>query len=529
MVAALTHHYLKETASKYPQKIAVTDGSATITFGQLDAESDRLAGLLLELGISRGDHAAYFMRRRPECVTATLGILKSGAAYIPLDPKIPQDRLIKIIKDSNPKAIICDDSTMQGAISLRHLLVDHPYFLISMDSHNESVNSGELEIFFEDVYSSLPVHHLLTGSPDDVGYILYTSGSTGNPKGVMVTHKNIRNYIDWAVEYFNITTNDRILGTAPLYFDMSTFDIFCALSAGATLYLATENKLLFPTHLAQFIEDNQINLWKGVSSLLMYMCRAGVVRPERMESLETVIFAGEPLAAKYLAQWMEAIPQAAFYNGYGPTEATGVSLCYHVTQIPKERDKIPIGRPCKGAKAIVLDDDGFPVKPGEIGELCISGVCLAKGYLNDPEKTSKYFTEPPPGSDVGARIYHTGDLVRLSPEGEYVFISRKDQQVKWMGYRIELGEIETNIMAFLNVNDAAVLLIEIGDADISELIAFFESDDILSSHELSQFLGQRLPNYMVPKSFIQVNPLPRNDRGKIDRKEILRWYLQEKA
>jgi amino acid adenylation domain-containing protein len=529
MFDELTHHYLKETVSKYPQKTAVTDGSTSITFGQLDAGSDRLAGFLFELGVSKGDHVAYFMRRRPECVTATLGILKSGAAYIPLDPKMPQDRLIKIIKDSNPKTIICDDSTVLEAINLRYLLEDHPYSLISMDTHNELVNSRELVLFFNGAYSSPPIYHIPAGSPDDVAYILYTSGSTGNPKGVMVTHKNIRNYIDWAVEYFNISADDRLLGTAPLYFDMSTFDIFCALSAGATLYLATENKLLFPTHLAQFIEENQINLWKGVSSLLMYMCRAGVVRSGRMDTLQTVIFAGEPLAAKYLAQWMEAFPQVSFYNGYGPTEATGVSLCYHVTQTPKQREEIPIGRPCKGAKVIVLDDDGVPVKPGEIGELCISGVCLANGYLNDPEKTSKHFTEPPPGSDMGERIYHTGDLVRLSPDGEYVFISRKDQQVKWMGYRIELGEIETNLLAFPNVNDAAVLLIEIGDAEISELIAFFESDSILSSHDLSQFLGKRLPNYMVPKSFIQVNPLPRNDRGKIDRKEILRWYIQEKA
>jgi acyl-coenzyme A synthetase/AMP-(fatty) acid ligase len=248
-----------------------------------------------------------------------------------------------------------------------------------------------------------------------------------------------------------------------------------------------------------------------------------------MNSLRAVIFAGEPLAAQYLAEWMEAFPQIAFYNGYGPTEATGVSLCYHVPNVPKPGQKIPIGKPCKGAKAIILGDDGFPVPKGEIGELCISGDGLAKGYLNDQEKTDRQFSVPPPGLDLGARIYYTGDLVQTTPAGDYVFISRKDQQIKWMGYRIELGEIETNLIAHPDIEDAVVLLVETNDGTLSTLAAFFESNDLIPAQSLAQHLSRLLPQYMIPKKFIQIEELPRNDRGKISRRDLLDWYqMKEK-
>jgi amino acid adenylation domain-containing protein len=529
MQVHLVQDYLLKTTSNYPQKTAITDGITSITFDKLAADSDQLAGFLIELGVSIGDHVVYYMKRDPSCLVATVAILKAGAAYIPVDPKMPPERVCQIIKDSKPKVVICDDSTLNITIEFQDQLSVYYFHIVSLDYKIEaSIPCGS--VFFKDDVQS--VNHLqdtLKGKPDDVAYVLYTSGSTGIPKGVMVTHRNIRNYIDWAVSFFKITANDNLLGTAPLHFDMSTFDIFCPFLSGATLFLATGYKLLFPEQLTRFIEDSQITVWKGVSSLLMYMCRANVVKFGRMKSLKTVIYAGEPLATQYLIDWMRALPQASFYNGYGPTEATGISLCYHVKHIPKPSEKIPIGHPCKGAQVVVLGDDGQSVNPGDIGELCISGVCLSKGYLNDNEKTRSNFTAPPTGSDLGDRIYHTGDLVQQSPTGEYVFISRKDQQVKWMGYRIELGEIETNLLAHPKVNDAVVLKIETSDVGISELIAFFESDEILSGNELSGFLGRLLPNYMVPQNYIQVKYMPRNDRGKISRQEIIRMYKENKC
>lgn len=523
MNGTLVQDYLARTAGQYPDKLAVTGGGSQLTFGELAAKSDRLAGCLRELGVRRGDRVVYFQKRSPACITATLGILKAGAAYIPLDQKTPPERWRRIVEDATPRVIVCDASTLPETLHrLDHMAAPLP--VVSLGPR-PALSGMQRQVCFEEELAAAAGGSPPGGlSPQDVAYVLYTSGSTGAPKGVMVTHANVCNYIDWAVEYFQINPQDRILGTAPFYFDMSTFDIHCALASGATLSLATEDLLLFPQNLARKIEQEEISLWKGVSSLLMYLVRAGVVQPGRMPSLRTVIFAGEPLGAQYLAKWMEALPQAGFFNGYGPTEATGVSLCYHVENPPEPGQPIPIGRPCKGAKVAVIGDDGRPVRPGETGELCIAGDCLAQGYLNDPEKTQKRFTPAPPGTDLGERVYWTGDLVRQTPAGDYIFVSRVDHQVKWMGYRIELAEIESNLMAHPHVRDAVVLLVSAETNGLTELAAFYEAEGEVEPAILAGFLKDRLPPYMIPKRYIRLAALPRNDRGKVDREQLQERY-----
>jgi amino acid adenylation domain-containing protein len=523
MVDKLAHHYLLETAALHSAKIALTDGRCALTFGELASTTDNLAHLLAKVGVSRGDNVAYFLKRSINCIISTLGILKAGAAYIPLDQKTPYERWRQIIDDASPSALICDRHTLIEAVD-RSAALNYLLPVLCLDHREDQFGSKEELYFLEDDENCSDKIVLPVGSISDVAYILYTSGSTGSPKGVMITHGNIRNYIDWALDYFHLGFEDRILGTAPFYFDMSTFDIFCFLASGATLYIATEEIILFPERLVKLIESEKITLWKGVSSLIMYMSRAGVVRPGRMPSLRTVIFAGEPLAARYLIDWMQNLPDVSYFNGYGPTEATGVSLCYYIDHIPEPNQPIPIGRPCKDAKVAVLGGDGLPVREGEVGELCISGPCLAKGYFNDIEKTQKYFTFPPAGSGLDDRIYWTGDLVRQNAEGDFVFISRKDYQVKWMGYRIELTEIEAHISSHPQVKDVVVFLNSAGTGDLTELVALFESEGDVNSSELSQYLANRLPSYMIPKRFVQIGSIPRNDRGKIDREEIRRQY-----
>ena len=521
----LIHHDFRRVVTLYPQKSAVTDGHASLTFNELDAMSDQVGRLLVDLGISHGGRVVYFLNRSIDCIVATVGILKSGAAYVPLDQKTPLVRWQRIMQDAAPRAVICNSVTLKETLARIVEQDIHPY-IICLDPRASQPASDEMLFFREEILAAsgvLPREESL----DDISYVLYTSGSTGVPKGVMITHGNVRNYIEWAIRYFNITADDRILGTAPFYFDMSTFDIFCCLASGATLCLATNDVLLFPENLVRFIEQERVTLWKGVSSLLMYMCRAQVVQPGRMTTLRTVIFAGEPLDAQYLANWMEAFPETLFFNGYGPTEATGVSLCYRVDSIPKPGQPIPIGRPCKEAQVVLVGEDGLPAAPTEIGELCIAGPCLAKGYLNDVEKTRRLFTPPPPGCEhLGDRIYHTGDLVRQADDGNYLFVSRKDHQVKWMGYRIELAEIEINLMAHPQVRDAVVLLMNMAGDGLTELIAFFEADESLYPSTIVKFLGSRLPPYMIPKRFIQMKSIPRNDRGKIARDEILELYMR---
>lgn len=517
------HYYLNHTAERYPEKDAVTDGQYTLTYSQLVSNSDNLGRFLVKLGVGRDTRVAYFLKRGPDCITATTGILKSGAAYVPLDQQTPPERWHKIISDAAPLVIICDSTTLNETLA-RLKEINHHCYIVCLSQHEIHCETQNEVFFYDELANAKNIALPTDVSSGDIAYVMYTSGSTGSPKGVMITHRNIRNYIDWAINYFHITANDRILGTAPFHFDMSTFDIYCALATGALFSIATESTLLFPGKLVQFAEQQKITLWKGVSSLLMYMCRAGVVRSGRMPSLRTVIFAGEPLASQYLQQWMEAFPETQFYNGYGPTEATGVSLCYHVKSPPEIDQSIPIGRPCKDAKVIVIGDEGLPVGAGEIGELLIAGNCLAKGYLNDPEKTARHFTSPPPNCGLIERVYHTGDLVRQTAEGDYIFVSRKDQQVKWMGHRIELGEIETSLLAHPQVKDVAVLLVNIEKNDLTELVAFVEVEDDLEMQTLALFLKNRLPTYMHPKRFIRIDAIPRSDRGKVARGQLLKNY-----
>jgi amino acid adenylation domain-containing protein len=520
MKEPLSHHYLDRTAMLWPQQTAITDGRAALTFGELASLTDRLGCLLAGLGVARGDRVAYLLKRSIECLVATVGTLKSGASYVPLDQRAPAPRWQRILRDAEPRAIICNSATLE-AILEGVAALDFVPAVVCLDPRPPGHEALAPVVFREEIQAAAGAPPS-GGSPDDPAYVLYTSGSTGAPKGVVITHANIRNYIDWAAGYFGITAEDRILGTAPFYFDMSTFDVFCSLATGATLCLATEELLLFPENLVRFMEREKVTLWKGVSSLLMYLSRAGVLRPGRMPTLRTVIFAGEPLNAQYLARWMEIFPEKRFYNGYGPTEATGISLCYRVDRIPELGQPIPIGRPVKGALVVLLGDNGTPVCGDEVGELCIAGPGLATGYLNDIEKTQCAFTPPPAWcAGLGDRIYHSGDLARQLPSGDYVFVARKDHQIKWMGYRIELSEIEANLLAHPQIRDAAVVLAAASESDLLELVAFYEADGELAPTSLAPFLRLRLPPYMMPRRFVRVARMPRNDRGKIARDELL--------
>ncbi len=293
----------------------------------------------------------------------------------------------------------------------------------------------------------------------DIAYILYTSGSTGTPKGVMVSHLNIANYVSWATEFFGITSQDVILSTAPFHFDMSTFDVYCSMKSGARLVIAPEEMLLFPAKLLAFANNEGVTLWKGVSSLLAYIARTGSLERLRLDSMKRIVFAGEVLPTKYLIEWMRKCPSVRFYNAYGPTEATGISTCYEVAEMPRHADeRIPIGKACANSEVIVEKEDGSQGEQGDVGELLVRGSGVASGYWNDVEKTKAAFVRNPFGSGVKDVVYRTGDLVLLREDGNLEFIGRKDDQVKWMGYRIELGEIESALLSLPNVKDAAVLL-----------------------------------------------------------------------
>jgi amino acid adenylation domain-containing protein len=492
---------LDDWARRTPTRTAVLDGRQSLTYAELAAASGRLALALRDAGVGPGDKVAFSLQRSVRCVTALLGILRAGAVYVPIDPKAPTQRTAYVLEDCRPAAVVCESGTwpIVRQAAFEGVVIDLGDFT--------GMDRGGTEVFSADP-------SLMEPSGDDLAYVLYTSGSTGHPKGVMVTHANIRSYTDWAIQRFSIGTADRILGTAPFHFDMSTFDIFCSLRAGATLCIASETLTLFPEKLVQFMEKEGITLWKGVSSLLMYLARAKVLRPGRLPALCQVLFGGEALPTRWLIEWMRNFPEKEFFNVYGPTEATGISLYHAVEQVPAGMDeKIPIGLPCSDTCVYLLDEEMREVADGETGELYIGGAGVTNGYLNATEKTVNAFLPDP--YRAGERIYRTGDLARRRPDGKYEFIGRRDHQVKVMGYRIELGEIEHALLCQPGVREAAVALVPAGGEGLEELVAFMDSE--AEPAAVLEALKKCLPAYMVPRRLLPVGRLPRCGRGKIDR------------
>ena len=469
------------------------------------------------------------LERTIDPVVAMLGVLRADAAYVPLDPGAPADRWAAMIADCRPDAAICDARSAPRLLGILDREAGPPPVLALVPPEELPPEVAGRAGTLADLDSLADTAPETRATDEDVAYVLYTSGSTGTPKGVMISHRNIRAYIDWAVETFQVTGDDTVLSTAPFHFDMSVFDVYVPLAAGARLVVAGTGHTLFPGRLVDFIEDQGVTLWKGVSSLLMYMERARVLAPGRMSTLRWVLFGGETLPTRTLMRWMETYPDKRFGNAYGPTEATGISLFHEVTQPPTRADeRIPIGRPCAGVGAVLLTDDGAVAEPGDPGELCLSGPGLSRGYLGDQGATERAFVEnwsdgvPDEVSDEVTpprRLYRTGDIVQRNDRGDYVFVGRRDGQVKYMGYRIELGEIEHALKAVEGVRDAAVILREDGQAGLRELVGFYEGEG--GADAIQAELARHLPPYMTPRRLVHLDGLPRGDRGKVDRSALV--------
>jgi amino acid adenylation domain-containing protein len=362
----------------------------------------------------------------------------------------------------------------------------------------------------------------------DVAHILFTSGSTGIPKGVMITHASVAHLIRWAAAYFGIVPTDRISQHPPLRFDVSTFDVFGTLWAGAELHLVPPELNLLPHKLAQFIREARLTQWFSVPSVLNLMANFDVVRQDDFPALRRVLFAGEPLPTPTLIHWMRRLPHVEFTNLYGPTETTIVSSYYTLPRCPAdEREPIPIGRACSGEELLVLDAQLRPVTAGDIGELYIRGVGLSPGYWRDPDKTRSAFLPYPGGAGPQDRIYKTGDLARRGADGLFYYVGRADTQIKSRGYRIELGEIEAALHSLPGLRESAVVAIQ-SEGFEGWLIccAYVPAPDSgVSTRSLRKDLAALVPGYMLPARWIRYDVLPKNDNGKIDRPQLKKAFL----
>ncbi len=503
MRAGLLHQRLRASARQWPERPAVVAQGGSLSYRALDEQSDRLAAALQAGGVTRGERVGLHLDKSIEAVVALYGVLKAGAAYVPLDPRAPMKRTAFVAANARLRGLICGANLLEPLLGA---LRERPACLIGVDSA-----AGGALPWSEALATGRAPADAGNGA-DDLAYILYTSGSTGEPKGVMLGHRAALAFVDWAVAQFALRPEDRLASHAPLHFDLSVFDLFAAAAAGASVALVPPGTALFARNLAEWIEKTAITVWYSVPSALVQLALNGALERFPYAALRCVLFAGEPFPVEHLRALMTQLPAPAYFNLYGPTESN-VCTFYRVPgPPPPDSPPLPIGRACPYAEALVADD-----------ELLVGGPSLMEGYWDDPERTARALIAHP--QDASRRLYRTGDLVRRDAQGELHFHGRRDAQVKSRGYRIELGEVEAALYRHAAVAEAAVVTRphpEFGcvlrAVVVPRLGAASAQPDM--RRELAAFCAESLPPYMIPEDFVFLDALPKTSSGKLDRSTL---------
>lgn len=518
-------HLLEQSASVAPERLAVESKMGTLTYRELNERSNRLAHVLRQHGVGTGDRVGFLLPKTPEAVVAVYGIMKSGAAYVPLDPAAPDARTAFIVGNCAMKALVTSRKGLQGLADFADGWSMEVAVLV--DGDGTPGPGGLRTLGWSDIEEGAADPPDSGVIEQDLAYILYTSGSTGEPKGVMISHRAALTFAAWAGDTIGVTARDRLSQHAPMHFDLSTFDMFAAARAGATLVLVPRSLSVFPRSLADFIETQGITIWYSVPSILTQMLLHGELGRHGFERLRAVIFAGEVFPTKYLRRLMEAIPHAEYHNWYGPTE-TNVCTWYRVDDLPADQtEPIPIGRACANSEVFAVTDEGRLAGVGEEGELYVRGPTLMEGYWGLPERTRTVLVPHPLGGHGARPVYRTGDLVKLDSDGDYRFLGRRDNMIKSRGYRIELGEIETALYSHEDVVEAAVLAIpdeEIGN--VIKAVVVLRGGCGIGSPELEYHCAQKIPRYMVPGIIELRDTLPKTSTGKVDRPFLVRQHVE---
>lgn len=514
-MAYILQQLLTKSARAHPDKPAVWARGRSITYRELDERSNQLAHLLRQRGVEKGDRVGLFFPKCVESIISMLGVLKAGGVYVPLDPQAPADRISYIIGNCGIQILI---TNAERVASLAPETVSTLECCILTEGEGNGTNLIAWSQLSEFPASEGPKVTLVE---TDLAYILYTSGSTGRPKGVMLTHQNALTFVEWCADEFQVCSEDRLSNHAPLHFDLSVFDIYNTLEAGATVYLITEDLALFPTSLSNFIETQQITIWYSVPSALMLLLLHGRVTAEKLKSLRVILFAGEVFPMKYLRQLAEISAAGELYNLYGPTE-TNVCTYYKVERERLAEFKtLPIGIACANTECFSITPEGHLAKPGEAGELYVRGPSVTNGYWADPEKTKRMVVPNHLQENFEERMYRTGDIVIVGEDGNYYFQGRRDSQIKSRGYRIELGEIESALLSHPDVREAAVLAVpdEVIGNRIRAVVVPHVSGS-LGALQLQQYCASRVPKYMIPEIVDLCDELPKTSTGKIDRVKL---------
>ena len=513
----LLQEWVTAQAQARPDATAVVCGAARLTYRELEAQSNQLARVLTEAGCRQGEPIAVLMPRSLSAVVAMVAIGKVDGVYVPLEPSSPSGRLRKMIA-------ICGITRMLAAGSVGPIVNE----LVQEESSSNRLRIGWLdgdvprdlavEFRLEDlaVYSADPVQ--MRNRAFHPGFVFFTSGSSGTPKGVILTHANLISAVEWMTHHFGIDPSDRVSCHWPLHVDMSVIDVFTAFAAGAELHLVPAIVSVLPNNLAEFIRSSGITHWSSMPSVLSYMAQFDLVKAESFPQLKRVLWSGDVLPTPTLMHWMKGLPHVTFTHLYGQPETTAVNSFYTVPACPQDvNESIPVGAPCAGGHLLVLDASMKPVARGGIGDLYIGGAGVSRGYWGDLAQTNAGFVRHP--ERLNERLYRTGDLARVDANGLIHLEGRRDLQIKTRGHRIELGEIETALHAIGTLKDAAVIALNRGGFDGALICCAYvpatthDANPILLRRELSR----HVPSYMLPVHWMAMGELPIDSAGRVDR------------
>ena len=454
---------------------------------------------------AKGRPVAVVIEKSAAAMAAFMGCIYSGNFYVPIDVDMPKQRIDLILMTLAPMAVIYSEKNAELVSSL-----DFNGMCIL---YEEGLKSHVDEAVLQGIRSA--------SIDTDPIYALFTSGSTGIPKGVVVCHRSVIDYADWAAETFELDENTVFGNQTPFYFSMSVLDIYSTFRSGATIHLIPKNLFMFPIKLLEFILEKDINTIYWVPSALCMVANLRALEKITPKCLRNILFAGEVMPTKQLNIWRRYLPDCRYSNLFGPTEITDIGIYYTIDREFKDEEPIPIGNACDNVDAFLLNERNQVVEKGseEIGEIYIRGSFLAHGYYNNEPKTKEAFVQNPLHAAYPEIVYKTGDLARWNAHGELVYVSRKDFQIKHMGYRIELGEIEAVISAISGIE----LCVCIYDDKKDKIVLIYQGDTVTKKDILVE-AKEKLPHYMIPNVIRQYETMPLNENGKINRKFLKENY-----
>jgi len=484
--------YLEVTVREVPEKLAFADGENHLTFRQTHDQARAIGSFLHHRGFDRKP-VVVFMKRHPRTIAAFLGAVYAGSYYVPLDVEMPRQRIELILNSLEGYVILCDETTQSIAETLGGEIFRYE------DAAFGIIDEAALAAIRQDQLDIDPI------------YIVFTSGSTGIPKGVLGCHRSVIDYIENLVPVLRCGRDTVFGNQTPLYFDACLKEIIPTLKFGATTYLIPKDKFLFPIKLIEYLNEYRINTLCWVVSALTMVSSLGALCKRAPVYVHTIAFASELFPVRQLNLWRRALPQTRFINLYGPTETTGICCWYEVDREFSEEERLPIGRPFPNTQILLLDEKGNAAREGEI---CIRGTRLTLGYYRDKDRTAECFVQNPLNTLWEEKIYRTGDIGTYNDRGELVFLSRKDQQIKHMGHRIELGEIELAASANAFVQSACCTY----DSETKRIVLNYVGS--IAPADLTAYLREKLPRYMMPASLRRLSNLPVTPNGKLDRKRL---------